>query len=49
MVGGNAQHFIELVQKTDVSAGLAASILHDQETTVAIIKEKMHKGGIPVR
>ena len=47
--GGNAQHFVELFQQTDVSAGLAASILHDQETTVAEIKDKMRGGGILVR
>ena len=47
--GGNAQHFVELFQQTDVSAGLAASILHDQETTVAEIKDKMREGGILVR
>ena len=45
----NAQHFVELFQHTDVSAGLAASILHDQETTVAEIKDKMREGGILVR
>ncbi|MCG1169320.1 imidazole glycerol phosphate synthase subunit HisF [Staphylococcus epidermidis] len=47
--GGNAQHFVELFQHTDVSAGLAASILHDQETAVAEIKDKMREGGILVR
>lgn len=42
-------YFVELFQQTDVSAGLAASILHDQETTVAEIKDKMREGGILVR
>ena len=39
--------FVELFQHTDVSAGLAASILHDQETTVAEIKDKMREGRYP--
>ncbi|HDJ7304918.1 TPA: imidazole glycerol phosphate synthase subunit HisF [Staphylococcus aureus] len=47
--GGNAQHFVELFDQTDVSAGLAASILHDRETTVQSIKEVIRQGGIAVR
>ncbi len=47
--GGNAQHFVELFRKTDVSAGLAASILHDKETSVDQIKETLRQGGVPVR
>lgn len=47
--GGNAQHFVDLFRTTDVSAGLAASILHDKETTVAKIKTEMRQGGVPVR
>ncbi|MCP8609674.1 HisA/HisF-related TIM barrel protein, partial [Acinetobacter baumannii] len=47
--GGNAQHFVELFDQTDVSAGLAASILHDRETTVQSIKEAIRQGGIAVR
>lgn len=47
--GGNADHFVDLFKQTDVSAGLAASILHDKETTVDEIKKTMSQGGIPVR
>lgn len=47
--GGDAQHFKELFTQTPVSAGLAASILHDKETTVAAIKRELNQGGVPVR
>ncbi|WP_281182973.1 imidazole glycerol phosphate synthase subunit HisF [Staphylococcus schleiferi] len=47
--GGHAQHFTELFTQTPVSAGLAASILHDKETTVAAIKRELNQGGVPVR
>ncbi|GAB5740580.1 hypothetical protein JMUB7494_27400 [Staphylococcus aureus] len=49
IIGGNAQHFVDLFDPTDVSAGLAASILHDRETTVQSIKEVIRQGGIAVR
>lgn len=47
--GGTARHFVELFHETDVSAGLAASILHDRETTVKEIKLELARGGILVR
>ncbi|WP_394371040.1 imidazole glycerol phosphate synthase subunit HisF [Staphylococcus chromogenes] len=47
--GGHATHFTELFTKTPVSAGLAASILHDKETMIRDIKTELQKGGIPVR
>ncbi|MBI5974416.1 imidazole glycerol phosphate synthase subunit HisF [Staphylococcus canis] len=47
--GGNARHFTELFTSTNVSAGLAASILHDKETTVNEIKTELQQGGVPVR
>ncbi|MGV3188006.1 imidazole glycerol phosphate synthase subunit HisF [Staphylococcus chromogenes] len=47
--GGHATHFTDLFTKTLVSAGLAASILHDKETTIRDIKTELQKGGIPVR
>ena len=47
--GGHATHFTDLFTKTPVSAGLAASILHDKETTIRDIKIELQKGGIPVR
>ena len=47
--GGNPEHFVDLFKQTNVSAGLAASILHDKETTVNEIKQSMAQGGIPIR
>ncbi len=47
--GGNPQHFLDLFKETDVSAGLAASILHSKTYTVADIKHTLRKGGVPVR
>ena len=43
--GGNAQHFVELFQQTDVSAGLAAVFYMIKKP--AEIKDKMREGGIP--
>lgn len=47
--GGHAAHFTDLFTRTHVSAGLAASILHDKETTIHEIKRTLHEGGVPVR
>lgn len=47
--GGKPKHFVDLFKQTNVSAGLAASILHDKETTVDEIKQTMAQGGIPIR
>lgn len=47
--GGHATHFTDLFTRTHVSAGLAASILHDKETTIREIKRTLHEGGVPVR
>lgn len=47
--GGTAEHFKTLFTDTPVSAGLAASILHDKETTIKAIKTTLQQGGIPVR
>lgn len=47
--GGNSQHFVDLFKQTDVSAGLAASIFHDKETTVQAVKSHLAKEGVDVR
>lgn len=47
--GGSATHFTDLFTQTNVSAGLAASILHDKETTIRAIKSVLREGGVPVR
>lgn len=47
--GGNAQHFVDLFKATDVSAGLAASIFHDKETTIGAVKTYLKNEGVDVR
>ena len=47
--GGNSQHFVELFKETDVSAGLAASIFHDKETTIQAVKTHLSNEGVNVR
>jgi cyclase len=46
---GNIQHFIELFQKTEATAGLAASIFHYSEVEIAQLKEELNKQQIPTR
>lgn len=46
---GNAQHFADLFLKTDVSAGLAASIFHDEEVSIQEVKDLCTKKGVPIR
>src|SRR5699024_6522176 len=38
---GNIGHFVELFEETDVSAGLAASIFHNQEVEIKDLKETL--------
>lgn len=47
--GGNSQHFVDLFKSTDVSAGLAASIFHDKETTIQAVKTHLASEGVNVR
>lgn len=47
--GGNAQHFADFFQQTKVSAGLAASIFHDKETTIGAVKTYLKDKGVDVR
>lgn len=46
---GNAQHFVELFTKTEVSAGLAASIFHFNEVSISELKNVLKTQNIPIR
>lgn len=46
---GNINHFTELFRQTDISAGLAASIFHNQEVEIKDLKETLNKEGFEVR
>lgn len=45
---GKLSHFIEVFQKTSVSAALAASVFHYRQLTVGEVKEELRKNNIPV-
>lgn len=46
---GNSQHFIDLFTKTEVSAGLAASIFHFNEMPISELKNVLKTQNIPIR
>ena len=46
---GNANHFVELFTKTEVSAGLAASIFHFNEVPISELKNVLKTKNIPIR
>ncbi|WP_298117941.1 imidazole glycerol phosphate synthase subunit HisF [Flavobacterium sp.] len=46
---GNSQHFIDLFTKTEVSAGLAASIFHFNEVPISRLKNVLKTQNIPIR
>lgn len=46
---GNVTHIVEAFTEGGADAALAASIFHYRETTVAQVKDRLHKAGIPVR
>lgn len=46
---GNSQHFIDLFTKTEVSAGLAASIFHFNEVPISELKNVLKTQNIPIR
>ncbi len=46
---GNSQHFIDLFTKTEVSAGLAASIFHFKEVPISELKNVLKTQNIPIR
>ncbi|MBI1287980.1 MAG: imidazole glycerol phosphate synthase subunit HisF [Flavobacteriales bacterium] len=46
---GNAQHFVDVFQKSGVDAALAASIFHFGEVPIPQLKNELRTKGIPVR
>ncbi len=46
---GNSQHYIDLFTKTEVSAGLAASIFHFNEVPISELKNVLKTQNIPIR
>jgi cyclase len=46
---GNAEHFADLFLKTEVSAGLAASIFHFNEVPIPELKNYLKTQNIPIR
>ena len=46
---GTIEHFIELFSKTNVDAGLAASIFHFKEIDIFELKKQINNASIPVR
>lgn len=46
---GNSQHFIDLFSKTEVSAGLAASIFHFNEVPISKLKNVLKTQNISIR
>lgn len=46
---GSADHFADLFLETDVSAGLAASIFHDEDVTIHEVKELCESKGVKMR
>ena len=46
---GNANHFVDLFTKTNVSAGLAASIFHFNEISILELKNILKTNKIPIR
>ena len=46
---GNSQHFTDLFTKTEVSAGLAASIFHFNEVPISELKNVLKTQNIPIR
>ncbi|MBN9293128.1 MAG: imidazole glycerol phosphate synthase subunit HisF [Flavobacteriia bacterium] len=46
---GKTEHFIELFQQTQASAGLAASIFHFEEITIGDLKQELSNHKIQVR
>lgn len=46
---GSIEHFTDLFDETDVSAGLAASIFHNQEIPIVSLKQELKQADIEVR
>ncbi|HEX2014113.1 MAG TPA: imidazole glycerol phosphate synthase subunit HisF [Nitrososphaera sp.] len=46
---GRARHMLEVFEKTDVDAALAASIFHYEKSTVDKVKKYLKRGGVRIR
>ena len=46
---GCSQHFVDVFQRTNASAALAAGIFHREEVKISTIKEHMIQESIPTR
>ncbi|MCF8056182.1 MAG: imidazole glycerol phosphate synthase subunit HisF [Desulfocapsa sp.] len=46
---GSAAHFVEVFQKTDAEAALAAGIFHREEVPIAEVKQALAENGVEVR
>ncbi len=42
-------HFVEVFERTNASAALAAGIFHREEVKISSIKQRMADSGIPTR
>ena len=47
--GGNPAHILDVFQKTDVSAALAASIFHFNQYSINDVKQYLKENNVPVR
>ncbi|KAI8336903.1 hypothetical protein BD560DRAFT_413457 [Blakeslea trispora] len=46
---GRVEHFVDVFEKTDVEAALAAGIFHRREVPLQAVKEFVKQAGVPVR
>jgi cyclase len=46
---GSAKHMLDVFEKADVDAALAASIFHYEKSTVDKVKRYLKKGGVKIR
>lgn len=49
VAGGNPAHILDVFQKTDVSAALAASIFHFNQYSINDVKQYLKENNVPVR
>ena len=46
---GKPQDFVDVFEKTNVSAALAASVFHSGDITIPDLKRYLHDSGVEVR
>ena len=46
---GMARHMLDVFEKTDVDAALAASIFHYEKSTVDKVKKYLKRSGVTIR